>query len=350
MASSHHKAKLESTQYIKSHCLQIESRNGAAALSLFNHIILESSLLWYSTFVNMVQGYALDQTFIHKTTTHEFHIKWTRIGKPSSPPIVLIHGTPWSSVVWQNLASSLSAYFNIYLYDHPGFGTSPAVNRLVNAADQDKVDLDPSLVLRAEASAALFKHWDLTSAPHVVAHDNGGLVSLRLLLEHGITYSSLCLIDVVAIGPFGLPFFKLVAENEGVFNAIPTHLVEGLVRAYVRSAAYNTLPTVIEDLLSAPWLPGGVHGSDKFLREMVQAHNRNTGALEKEYGRVKALTPVKIIWGRDDAWIPAETAQRLNKALGAEEVVIIEEAGHLVHYDQPSKLALEVGLWLNKHS
>ena len=54
------------------------------------------------------------------------------------------------------------------------------------AADHDRVDLDASLVLRAEASAALFKHWAMASPPHVVVHDNGGLVSLRLLLEYKI--------------------------------------------------------------------------------------------------------------------------------------------------------------------
>jgi pimeloyl-ACP methyl ester carboxylesterase len=106
---------------------------------------------------------------------------------------------------------------------------TPPFRRLVDVADHDKVDLDASLVLRAEASAALFKYWDMASPPHVVSHDNGGLVSLRLLLDHSIKFASLCLIDVVAIGPFGLPFFKLVAENEGVFTAIPTNLVEGLV-------------------------------------------------------------------------------------------------------------------------
>ncbi len=81
----------------------------------------------------------------------------------------------------------------------PGFGDSPPVCRLVDAADGEQLDLDGSLMLRAEASAALFKHWDLASPPHVVAHDNGGLVSLRLLLQHDITFATLCLIDVVAM-------------------------------------------------------------------------------------------------------------------------------------------------------
>lgn len=219
----------------------------------------------------------------------------------------------------------------------------------LSTADHGKVDLDASLVLRAEASAALFKHWNMTSPPHVVSHDNAGLVSLRLLLDHSITLASLCLIDVVAIGPFGLPFFKLVAENEDVFKAIPATFVEGLVRAYVRSATCKPMPKEIEDMLSAPWLAGGTQGSEKFLKEMVQAHNRDTGVLENEYARVGGLVPTKIVWGQDDAWIPVETAQRLQKALNAEDLAIIEEAGHLVQYDQPSKLALEVGLWLSKY-
>jgi pimeloyl-ACP methyl ester carboxylesterase len=298
----------------------------------------------------MVDEYSLDQTFIHKTSTHEYCIKWTRFGEVASPPLVFIHGTPWSSVVWQNLASSLSTRFNVYLYDHPGFGVSLPIRRLTDAVDHEMIDLDGSLVLRAEASAALLKHWNLTSSPHLVCHDNGGLVSLRLLLEHDIKVMSLCLIDVVALGPFGLPFFKLVAENEAVFKAIPAILAEGLVRAYIRSATYKAMPKEIEDMLSKPWLANGIHGPEKFLREMVQAHNRSTGALENEYARVGSLTPTNIIWGRDDAWIPAETAQRLQKALSAEQVVVIDDAGHLVHYDQPGRLALEVGLWLRKHS
>lgn len=298
----------------------------------------------------MVQGHSLDQTFIHQTTAHEYRIQWTRFGKTTSPALVFIHGTPWSSVVWQNLATSLSAHYNVYLYDHPGFGISPSPRRLVDAANHDKVDLDASLVLRAEASAALFKHWDMASPPHVVSHDNGGLVSLRLLLDHGIKFASLCLIDVVAIGPFGLPFFKLVAENEGVFKAIPPNFVEGLLRAYVKSATYKPLPKEIEDMLCAPWLAGGMQGSERFLKEMIQAHYRDTGVLENEYARVGDLSPTKIIWGLQDAWLPAETAQRLKKALNAEDLVMIEEAGHLVQYDQPGTLALEVGLWLSKHS
>lgn len=298
----------------------------------------------------MVREYKLDQTFVHTTKTHEYRIRWTRLGPATLPPVVFVHGTPWSSFVWQTLATSLSTRYSIYLYDHPGFGSSPPHRRLSGALGGIETELDASLNLRAEASAALFRHWGLASPPHVVAHDNGGLVSLRLLLQHELNFTSLCLIDVVAIGPFGLPFFKLVAENERVFTAIPPMLIEGLVRAYIGSATHKSLPNRIADELSAPWLPNGDQGCERFLKEMIQASYRNASDVENEYGRVRDRSPTKIIWGKEDAWLPVETAGRLQEALQAEEIVVVEEAGHLIQYDQPSRLALEVGLWLGKHS
>lgn len=99
----------------------------------------------------------------------------------------------------------------------------------------------------------LFRHWGLTRPPHVVAHDNAGLVTLRTILQHGCVCTSLTLIDVVAVGPWGLPFFKLVAEND-VFRAIPTGMFDGIVRNYVRDAAHKPLRKEDEDMPAGPWL------------------------------------------------------------------------------------------------
>lgn len=220
---------------------------------------------------------------------------------------------------------------------------------MVEAKDHDMIDLDPSLKLRAEVAAAFISHLQLKTEPHVIAHDNGGLVSLRLLLQHDIRFKSLCLIDVVALERSGLPFFALVADNEHVFTSIPKQLFEGFIRSYVRTAAYKPLAQATEDSLCAQWLEDGSQGTERFIKEMVQAHNRDVSDVEREYGRVKDLVPVKIVWGKDDTWLPSTIAGRLAEVLKAEEVVLIPEAGHLIHYDQPSKLALEVGLWIEKH-
>ena len=289
--------------------------------------------------------FPLQNTFTHSDSTHRFEIRWTQIGNASNPPLVFIHGTPWSSVVWHDLASVLKDRYCIYLYDHGGFERSPQPAR----HDDEDPELDPGLVLRAQASAALFQHWNLSRPVHVVAHDNGGLVSLRLFLEHSIRYASLCLVDVVAMGRSGLPFFELVADNQAVFQSIPANFLEGFIRAYIRSATHKPLNNQIENMLARQWLDGGAQGPARFLQEMVQAHNRSIGDLDTQYSQVGGQIPIKILWGAKDSWIPSETAHRLCRALNAREVVPIEEAGHLVQYDNPSKLAFEIGIWLAKH-
>ena len=39
-------------------------------------------------------------------------------------PLVLVHGTPFSSYVWRTIARELARYYKIYLYDLLGYGQS----------------------------------------------------------------------------------------------------------------------------------------------------------------------------------------------------------------------------------
>ena len=169
-------------------------------------------------------------------------------------------------------------------------------------------------------------------------------MSLRAHLLHGCEYASLCLIDVVAIGPFGKPLFKAVADAPDVFNAMPDMALEGILESYIRNAAHFELPKETMEMLKAPWLRQG--GKAGFLRQLCQAAHRSTDAVEPRYGEVGKAMPVKVIWGAQDDWLPEETAWRLGTALGAKEVSIIQDAGHLIMYDQPAQLAVELTRWL----
>ena len=208
--------------------------------------------------------------------------------------------------------------------------------------------MDASLAGQAEAFAHLVQAWELSDHPHVIAHGNGGLISLRANLRHGIDYASLCLVDVVAVSPFGSPFFKLVAANGDVFNNIPDNLMAGLIRSYIRGAAFKPLNQGVEDMLTGPWLSSGLQGKAGFIRQMTQASQRDVEDVEPSYGKVGKRMPVKIIWAKEDQWIPVDHAERLGRMIGAQEIVIVEEAGHLIHFDQPVRLAVELTMWLAK--
>lgn len=300
--------------------------------------------------MNPTSTIELTQTFLHSTDIFDFEIRWTSLGDEHLPPLVFIHGTPWSSRVWHDYAKSLSQYFHVYLFDNPGFGESPLGKPIAEKADSISARdlLDANLAQQSEVFAALYKSWETNwrgAKAHVVAHDHAGIMSLRAHLLHGCDYRSLCLIDVVAVGPFGHPLFKLVAENEHVFTALTGPVFEGVVESYIRDAAFRGLDRETMEMLKKPWITSD-EGRKGFVRQMMQANSRSTDGLEDRYHEVGSRLPVLVIWGKEDTWLPVEIAGRLKEKLVAKRVAVIENAGHLIMYDQAGRLGVELGWWL----
>ena len=258
-------------------------------------------------------------------------VRWRRDGQ--GPPVVLCHGTPWSSQVWAGVARALAARWTVYRWDMLGYGTS------------DMHDgQDVSLVAQGELLAALLGHWSLPR-PAVMAHDVGGAVALRAHLVHGQPFSSLALVDVVALAPWGSQFFQLVRNHHAVFEQLPSALHAALVRAYIAGASHRGLADADLDRLAAPWLDAA--GQPAFYRQIAQADQRHTDDIEPHYGRLDL--PVHIIWGTDDAWIPVATARRLQRRIPGATLRLIPEAGHLIHLDAPAELAVELDRWLERN-
>jgi pimeloyl-ACP methyl ester carboxylesterase len=299
---------------------------------------------------NCTDQITLDQSFLYQNATHSYDIKWCQLGDPERQPVVFLHGTPWSSRVWGPYALALSRRYHVYLFDNPGFGDSPLEEELEGrpfAPKNEMERLDADLARQSQAFAALYKSWRTSwrgKTAHVIAHDHGGLMSLRAILQHGCQFSSLCLIDVVAIGPFGQPLFKKVAANPQEYLDLSDKEFEEVLENYIGNASYQGLSRETMHMLKEPWMREG--GKAGFVRQLCQANSRSTLEVEGKYGNVGAKIPVKIIWGKQDRWILFETAQRLAHALGAKKTVGIEGAGHLVMYDQPVQLTVELYDWL----
>ncbi|WP_222847959.1 alpha/beta fold hydrolase [Ruania zhangjianzhongii] len=252
---------------------------------------------------------------------------WDRFGQ--GPPLVLLHGTPWSSALWRPMATALSARFTVYLWDMPGYGAS--------SKDPDhRVDLG----VQGKLFAALLNVWQL-DRPHVLAHDFGGVVSLRARLLHGAQYASLCLVDAVALSPWGSPFFTLVRDHAEVFAQLPPAVHRGAVEAYIGGASHRGLGAEDLAMLVAPWT--GAIGQSAFYRQIAQADERFTDEIEPRYGSIDE--PTHIIWGSEDTWIPPERAGRLQQLIPGSSLAVIDDAGHLVQLDAPTALAAELTRW-----
>jgi pimeloyl-ACP methyl ester carboxylesterase len=274
-----------------------------------------------------VSGWQLRESF----ETEDGSVRFDRFG--DGPPLVMLHGTPFSSFVWRHLVSRLRAHWTIFVWDLLGYG----------ASDQ-RAGQDVSIAAQTRVFGQLLDHWAI-DAPAVVAHDIGGAIALRAHILDARPYDALALIDPVALAPWGSPFFRLVQEHVYVFERIPAYMHEAMVASYIRNASHVTLADEVLEALSRPWL--GDRGQPAFYRQIAQADQRFTDEVQPRYGEIRI--PVLIVWGEEDRWIDVKQAHALGELIVGAEVIVVPAAGHLVQEDAPDETAGHLARFLLDH-
>ncbi|WP_413990197.1 alpha/beta fold hydrolase [Labrys okinawensis] len=247
-------------------------------------------------------------------------VAYDRFG--AGPPLVLVHGTPFSSFVWRAIARELARHFEIYLYDLIGYGQS-----------EKREGQDVSLGMQNRLLAALLQFWSLEQ-PDVIAHDFGGATVLRAHLLDGCEYKRLLLIDPVAVRPWGSPFVRHVRQYEEAFAGIPDYIQEAILTAYLQGAAFRPLSAAARQAYAAPWT--GPVGKPAFYRQIAQMDQRYTDEIQDHYPNLRC--PSRLLWGVEDGWIPVERGRELAALLPGCRLTEIPDCGHLMQEDAPEAI------------
>ena len=256
----------------------------------------------------------------------DFHGRAVRCGVTGhGPPVVVVHGTPWSSFNWRHVIKSLAQDFTVHYYDLIGYGQS------------DKSPGDVSLGIQNQVLNYLLDYWQLDK-PSIIGHDFGGTTVLRAHLINGRDFDRIVLIDPVAVAPWGSSFFRHVRSHEAAFAGVPDYIHEAIVRAYVKTAAFKPIDDATLDSIVRPWT--GPDGKAAFYRQIAQAHSGFTDAVQPLYARISR--PVLILWGREDSWIPVERGEVLHDMIPGSLLQVIPDAGHLVIEEQPDQLIKKI--------
>jgi pimeloyl-ACP methyl ester carboxylesterase len=270
-------------------------------------------------------AWRLPHTFAHAGGSVRYGIEG------SGPPLVLVHGTPWSSFNWRHVIAALAPRWRVHYYDLLGYGQS-----------EQHQGQDVSLGMQHGLLCALLDHWQL-AAPAIVGHDFGGTTVLRAHLLNGREFARIALVDPVAVGPWGSPFFVHVRRHREAFDGMPAPIHEAIVGAYVRGAMHMPMPPDTLEGIVRPWL--GALGQPAFYRQIAQADQRFTDEIEPLYRQMRA--PTLIVWGKQDQWIPIAQGQRLRDVMPGAAWQPIADAGHLVQEDQPLRLAQALEAFLS---
>ena len=239
----------------------------------------------------------------------------------TGPPVIVVHGTPWSSYNMRHIIRGLSDTFTVYYFDLIGYGQS------------DKSDGDVSLGVQNIVLECLIKYWGLEK-PAIIGHDFGGATALRTCLINQQAFDKMILIDPVAISPWGSPFFQHVKEHEAAFAGVPDYIHEAIIRAYIDTAAFTPLSDDVMRNTIRPW--SGADGKAAFYRQIAQADESYTDEVQPAYSEI--AEPLMILWGREDTWIPVERGKQLHELIPGSLFHELADAGHLVIEEQPGLL------------
>jgi len=125
-----------------------------------------------------------------------------------------------------------------------------------------------------------------------------------------------------------------LTERQAVGAGLPPHIHAAVAGAYIRSALVTDLPPEDVDGLIEPWLSDA--GRASFYRQFAQADERYTAEVEPAYGDVRC--PVRILWGRDDPWIPLARGEALHTLMPHAGFEVLDGLGHLPQLEDPLRV------------
>lgn len=244
-------------------------------------------------------------------------------GEASGAPVVLVHGYPESSRMWEPVMEALAAV-----------GRGSVAPDLFCMGDSD--DPGPATFERnRDVFAAFMDELGLGSVVLVV-HDWGGFVGLAWACEHPDSVAALVISDT--------GFFS-DGRWHGMAEAMRSEQGEELVGALTRDGFAALLrgdgAEFSDEDIDAYWRPfaegRGRDATLEFFRSM------DFGKLAPYEGRLAGLgVPTLLLWGAEDKFAFIGGAHRFNKEIPGSRLIAIEGAGHFVYETEPERCAREI--------
>ncbi len=233
-------------------------------------------------------------------------------------PLVLVHGFGGDLNNWLFNQPALAAERRVIALDLPGHGES---GKQLQTGDAEEL---------SQALLALLDHLKLDRV-HLAGHSMGGLVALTVADQAPGRVASLTLIASAGLGPdINGDYLHGFAEANNR-NALKPQLVQ------LFSDPALVTRQMLEDMLKFKRL----EGVDQALRQL-NARLFDGGRQMTDLRHVVGRQPSLVIWGSDDAIIPAGHAQGLEAQLE-----ILPGQGHMVQLEAADQVNQLMATFLN---
>ncbi len=248
--------------------------------------------------------------------------------------VILVHGFSVPCFIWDPTFDFLArSGFRVLRFDLFGRGHS----------DRPRVRYDLHLFVRQlkELLGAL----EIKEPIHLVGLSMGGVISAAFVDQFPERVKSHILIDPAGAKAIELsPILKLaklpILPDVALGLAGDGSLLKGIA-----SDIFD--PALVEHFVGRYRSQMKIKGFKRALLSTIR--NGMLDSFYDLYQRVgKLQKPTLLLWGRNDATVPFEHSALLTAALPHAEFHVIENAGHIPHYERPEVVNPILGRFLNQ--
>ncbi len=269
------------------------------------------------------------------TSIDGIEIRYRRSPRADAPSVVLFGPYPQSIRAWDSAWSALAGRYDLLAMDLPGFGLS----------DGSPETMSPSAAARVALRVA--DHFGIDRF-HVVGPDVGAPVALWLAANHADRILSANVFDGPGYFPPAMEPQLDRLVHSGLYRWMAGHVVAGAAMDQFFEIATETGYAVAE--------PSAAARAEYYaITHDPRAHRLSLAFLasyETELTTLGGLlpeisTPVLVTWGREDAFVLPENAERLHELLPSSELVLFDDAGHYSHEDAGDRYVDVLTSWID---
>jgi pimeloyl-ACP methyl ester carboxylesterase len=242
----------------------------------------------------------------------------------NGPPIILIHGFFYHTVMWKKNIHALSEKFKVYAIDLWGWGYSERLN-----------ENEYSIERYGKQIVGFINALNIKKAT-LVGQSMGGGISVYVAAHYPERVDRLILVDPSVI-PYPMTTIGRIYQLPFIgefMNSIPG---DALMKNNIRTIWFYDKNKASDEYCREVLLPFCIKGSYAGMMFILR-HVLKEPYVEREANLLANMAiPTLIIHGREDKAIPLDRSQKLNDLWKISKLVIIDKAGHSPHEEYPDK-------------
>ncbi len=274
---------------------------------------------------------------VHAENSHFIEVDGARVhyqefgAAGNNPTLILIHGYPSSTFVWQIVAPMFAEQgFHVVAVDLLGFGFS------------DKPAwFDYSIASQGRMIERFMDRLGIGRAT-LVGSSYGGAVALTVALDYAERVEKLVLVGTVINDEVKSQKLFRLAKMPGVGEVLSPFLIDSKI--FLRRRMRGTIWSANHHLITNERVEGvrrPLRAKNAHRSVLATARRWDADRIERDAYLINH--PTLILWGEHDTVVPIHNGEKIHESILNSRLVVFKDCGHVPQEETPDSFVKVVG-------